>query len=457
MAARYRRRKWNTNRVVLLIAIVLLLAGLAVVGVVSLLKPSATPSGNPSSAPSTTTSVLTTTTTKPDNRILPISTATIVNTGDILIHSPILDNVPMVNGEHSFDKIFSVVAPYIQKSDYATINLELSLPGSNYSGYPRFRTPDTLIDSLLLHGFDMVTIANNHLNDSGSSGFMRTMQVLLEKNMAFIGARQTAEDKRYRIVEINGIRVGMFNYTYGTLTNDGRKALNGLACSKATSELVNMFNMSDQESAYPEMQEIVGEMKADGAEVIVAYMHWGYEYWLKPSGYQTQMAQALCDMGVDVIVGGHPHKVQPADVLTSEKSGKTTLCLYSMGNAVSNQRTEAMSKEKTGHTEDGVLFSFTFTKYTDGSVRVTAADILPTWVHLFREDGKKVYQIVPLDKTVENWGEAFGLNKTAKGVQDAEESYERTMALVRDGLKEYEAFFARQQAELDDFNAHAND
>ena len=181
-------------------------------------------------------------------------------------------------------------------------------------------------------------------------------------------------------------------------------------------------------------------------------IHWGDEYHIQQNKTQEAMAQKLSDLGIDVIVGCHPHVVQPVTVIESEVSGKSTLCVYSMGNAVSNQRIAQMDDIKTGHTEDGMFVTFTFTKYSDGSVRVTGGEILPTWVHLYTQDGRKVYQIVPLDKGTEDWSGELGLGNSSNGVRDAEKSYDRTMAIVGDGLAEWEAFFQAQQQELDDTN-----
>ena len=107
----------------------------------------------------------------PDLTIRPVATATLGNTGDILIHSPILTATKQSDGSYRFDNIFSVLAPYVKQVDFATINLELTLPGSKYQGYPTFRTPDSLVDSILTAGFDLVTTANNHANDSGRTAW----------------------------------------------------------------------------------------------------------------------------------------------------------------------------------------------------------------------------------------------------------------------------------------------
>lgn len=404
---------------------------------------------NPTSA---TTAETTRPTDPPDPTIRPVASATVVNTGDILIHSPLLSNAAQSDGSYVFDPLFSVVKPYVEAADFATINLELSLPGSNYSGFPRFRTPDSLVDALLTAGFDLVTTANNHSNDGGADGFLRTMQVLQQKGLPFIGTRPAEQDKPYRVEQIGPVAVGMINYTYGTYLQDGRKALNGIACSTVTSPLVNMFDAGDLPRFYAEMEAALAAMRQDGAEVLVVYIHWGNEYRLTTTAVQRNIAQKLCDMGVDVIVGSHPHVVEPVDVLHSDVSGKNTLCVYSMGNAISNQRIQFMDDVKSGHTEDGMLFSFTMTKYTDGSVRVTGADILPTWVHLYSEGSKRIYQIVPLDKSVEDWT-VFGLNKSKTGLADAQKSYDRTMKIISEGLETFRQHFAAQQQALDEKNA----
>jgi poly-gamma-glutamate synthesis protein (capsule biosynthesis protein) len=175
-------------------------------------------------------------------------------------------------------------------------------------------------------------------------------------------------------------------------------------------------------------------MKDEGAEAIVMFIHWGVEYKLKPNNTQKKIAQKLCDLDVDVIIGGHPHVIQPLEILKS-KDGNQIVCLYSTGNAVSNQRIYRASI-KTGHTEDGILFTATFSKYSDGMVKVTGLDALPTWVHLYDKNGRDVFQIVPLDKKLD-WKQDLGLQNSENGVDNAKKSYDRTIALVKDGLDEF--------------------
>ena len=191
-------------------------------------------------------------------------------------------------------------------------------------------------------------------------------------------------------------------------------------------------------------------MKAAGAEATVVYLHWGEEYKWKtgegPNANQTAMAQKLCDMGVDVIVGGHPHVVQPVDLLQSGTDAEhKTIVLYSMGNAVSNQRKEEMQQsEPTGHTEDGVLFCVTFAKYSDGSVFVDSAELIPTWVNMHANSGSTEYNILPLEEsTAAQWQAQFGLTDTQ--LANAKASFDRTQALTRTGMEKVQSYLAQQK------------
>ncbi|MBQ2934070.1 MAG: CapA family protein [Clostridia bacterium] len=349
-------------------------------------------------------------------------TATVLNTGDILIHDNVLWGAKQSDGSYDFSKLFKEAKPYIQAADYAVANLEVTLGGEAagpYKGYPNFNCPDSLADCVKTDGFDMLLTANNHILDNGVAGMKRTMQQLKAKGIDFLGTRENNSDPTYIIKEINGIKIGMISYTYGT--NSG------------SSELINSFNSSNLNKFYTEAQSAIDAMKNGGAEAIVFYMHWGDEYHTTPNTYQKAVAQQLCNMGVDVIVGGHPHVLQPIDLLFAEGSEHTTVCLYSTGNAVSNQRISEMTGLcETGHTEDGVLFNYTFTRDSDGDVSLSAVDIIPTWVDRYGNAGNYQYTVYPLETA--DMAENYGLD--ANTVAKAKASYERTKKIMAEGLSE---------------------
>ena len=383
--------------------------------------------------PSQTTPTSTTTTPPPAE---PVS-VTVGATGDILLHTPFIKNYyDSATDSYDYTELFTHVKPYFEKMDWMIANLEVTLAGTayKYDGYPCFNSPDTIVDALVGSGVDMLLTANNHSYDTRSVGFTRTRSVLKTKAVPFIGTRDE-EDLPYRVQNVGGLRIGMINYTYQTARSDGKKALNGILMKDADAPYINSFDYNNLQAFYTEMKDRIAAMKQDGAEAIMLFIHWGNEYQLKPNSYQKQIAQKMCDLGVDVIVGGHPHVIQPIEVLTSEVSGKTTVCAYSVGNAISNQRIAYMDM-KTGHTEDGMLFSSTFTRAADGTVSVTAVDVLPTWVHMYRQGSRTRYQIIPLDQSVD-FKNAFNLSATSAGAANAQKSYERTMKLVSEGLEAF--------------------
>ena len=352
-------------------------------------------------------------------------TATVLNTGDILIHDNILWGAEQSDGSYDFSKLFNKAKSYITKADYAVANLEVTLGGTeagNYRGYPGFNSPDSLLDYVKADGFDMLLTANNHCLDTGLAGLKRTVQQLKTKGFDFLGTKETADDPTYIVKDINGIKIGMVAYTYGTNSS-----------ASGAGSLINYFSSSNLNKFYTDAQSVIDSMKADGAEAIVFYMHWGNEYHTKPNAYQKAAAQQLCNMGVDVIVGGHPHVLQPVELIYAEGSDHTTVCLYSMGNSISNQRISEMTGLcETGHTEDGVLFNYTFTKNSDGEVSLTAVDIIPTWVDRYGTPRNYQYTMYPLETS--DMAENYGLD--ADTVAKAKASYERTKKIMQKGLTE---------------------
>ena len=366
-----------------------------------------------------------------------VATATLSSVGDLLIHAPVFNSVYTSGGEYDFNPIFQYVKPYLEKADYCVANLEVSLGGTDngmkYSGYPLFNCPDSIIDAAKNMGADMLTVANNHTYDCGYAGFIRKIGVIENKGLAYTGVAKDNTQKLYNVVDVNGIKIGIVNYTYETpATGEGNKAINGILLDKNAVNLVNSFNYDKLDLFYADLESKMEQMKNDGADVIVVYPHWGTEYLLDANEYQTKMAQKMCDMGVDVIIGGHPHVVEPVKVIKSENSGKRTVCLYSLGNFISNQRKHLMNLS-TGNTEDGLIFTVNFEKYGDGRVLVESVEVIPTWVNLTNGN----YRIIPLDKSVNDWKNAFNLDDYT--LPAAEESYKRTMTLVEAGIYEFNA------------------
>ena len=372
--------------------------------------------------------------TTPPSEIL--ATASLGFTGDILPHGPVIQAAKAASGstsQYDFRSMFTYIAPYYQRFDLMIANLETTLGGTaagEYMGWPKFNCPDDIVDALLEAGVDIMLTGNNHSYDTGYSGMLRTQQVMAEKGMDHLGTVQNAGDKIYTVKEINGIKIGIVSYTYNTgVDANGKLQLNGQHdLSAEASKRISTFNYSTLDSFYAELKQVLADMEADGAEATVVCIHWGEEEELPPNDRQKQIAQALCNMGVDVIAGGHPHVIQPLEKLTAE-SGHTTYCLYSTGNALSNQRRDTLTSENAKYTEDGIIFGVEFQKLSDGTVKVGKVSLMPTWVNKETRGDHNIYAIIPLDTAVESWNN-YDVTDTAR----LYESYNRTLSLVGQGL-----------------------
>ncbi len=362
------------------------------------------------------------------------TTATVISTGDIMVHDTQYKGaLNKETGEYDFSAFFKELNPYFEKSDLNIANLEVTFGGTesgSYSGYPAFNTPDSLADAIKSCGFNFLVTANNHSYDTGLFGLKRTAQVLKDRQIEFIGTREAEAEPLYTVKEVNNIKIGIANYTYETSGDANRKYLNGRILAKEAENLVSSFSYDDINSFYTEAEAIITDMKNNGAEFTVFYIHWGEEYRTTPNTWQKSIAQKLSNLGVDIIIGSHPHVVQPIELIHSEDGQNTTICLYSSGNAVSNQRQEIMDSCPTGHTEDGTLFSYTLTKDKNG-VSLTSVDIIPTWVNRYKGGSGYLYTIYPLEAP--DWGTSkYNLDSAA--ANKAAKSYERTKEILAEGL-----------------------
>ena len=176
------------------------------------------------------------------------STATIGAVGDVLLHDKVIQSgYDKATGTYDYQSIFSVFSSFVSKLDYAVANLEVTLCGDEngypYAGYPCFNAPDAIVDALKEAGFDMLLTANNHSFDTRSEGFFRTQQVIKDKGLEHIGTRPSQEDKNYIIKDVNGIKIGMINYTYNTgVSENGSVSLNFIQLTAEASGLINTFH-----------------------------------------------------------------------------------------------------------------------------------------------------------------------------------------------------------------------
>ena len=274
----------------------------------------------------------------------------IVFAGDAMMHTGQLEAARRGNGVYDYSDCFSAIAPYISAADYAVVNLETPVAKAPYSGYPQFNARDSYPRALAAAGFDLFLTANNHTLDRRDRGLCRTVATLDSLGLPHIGTYTDSADRAERlpfVADIRGFRVGFVNYTYGT---------NGFTVSSGA--------LVDYISADRIRQDIARARRA-GAEIIVAAMHWGEEYTLTPVAYEKQWARFLEKEGVDIIMGGHPHVVQPMELRENSTTGKPMFLTYSHGNFISNMMTR--------DTRGGLLTRVTLARDDKGAAYVKEA------------------------------------------------------------------------------------
>ncbi len=326
---------------------------------------------------------------------------TIASVGDILIHNTLYmaASNPETNS-YDFKSQFEYVKPYLEDADITIANLETTLAGQDkeYSGYPEFNSPDSIIDALQYAGVDILTSANNHRMDKGISGFYRTIDVIRDKGLDIIGVKAQEEEKTYVVKDIKGVKVAVLNFGYSSPLADGSLSFNGLILPKDMANLMDTFDPEDLEGTVEKVDTRIKEARADGAQVIAVCLHWGNEYHRIPNAFQQELAERIVGLGVDMIFGGHPHVLQPAVYLPSPYGGGVPVpVFYSQGNFISDQRKETVDDI---YTEQGMVAKVTIRVYCDDCPRVIDAQAIPTWVNKKRINNKLVYEVIPVDEAL---------------------------------------------------------
>lgn len=326
-----------------------------------------------------------------------VKNVTISAIGDIMAHDDQLKaQFDKDTNTYSFDNNFKYVKPYISKSDLAIGNLETTLAGpkAKYSSFPKFNSPDELADAIKNSGIDIVSTINNHTYDRGSDGVYRTLDVLNSKDIEHVGTQKNDEDENFLIKDIDGVKLGVTAFSYGQVYGS-TTALNGLPVNYNDLNNLNIFNSSYVDIAFNEIKDTLDVMNNKETDLQAVILHWGDEYTRQPNKFQKELAKKLCDYGVDIIIGSHPHMVQPIEMINSDENDNETLVIYSLGNFLSNQRNEILNKK---YTEDGVIVNIDIDKNLNtGETTISNVEYIPTWVNKYNnKNGKLTYEIIPL-------------------------------------------------------------
>lgn len=328
----------------------------------------------------------------------------IVSLGNLIIHQSQINGAKNENG-YDFSPSFQYIKEMVSEADISLGILEGALAGGEPTGYPIFNSPDEVIDSLRDTGIDVVNYANNHIYDYDDEGLQRTIEITKEKGLDVLGIKSTEEEKSYLVKEVDGVKIGFASYVFETETINGYKTINSNPVSINSENLINTFNYNDLESFYNRIASEISAMKAEGVEFIIASMHWGEEYNTYTEATQNEIAKKLNGLGVDIILGGHPHVIQPYEIICNE-SGHSTFVIYSQGNSLSNQSEQEIG---VAESEDGIMIKFTLEK-KDGNVSLKEYKIIPTWVYKEEKgDGTYYHKIIPVEEALAN-PEEYGIN-----------------------------------------------
>ncbi len=298
-------------------------------------------------------------------------TLRIMFTGDIMVHDPQIQ-AAWNSGTRSYDfeDSFVFVKKIFRKADFVIGNLETTLGVKPYSGYPRFSSPPALATALKKAGFTHLVTANNHSTDKSKEGIVKTIQILDSLNLGHTGTYASIDEKLkkpFAILNQKSFKIILLNYTYGT---------NGLPVPSGT--YVNLIDTV-------QIKKDIEKARKENPDEIIVFLHWGEQYRLYPSYRQKQLEKFLHSQGIRIIIGSHPHVVQPI------RMKDTLLTAYSLGNFISNQRT---------FPRDGALILVLDFIRKDNKTLLAQAGYIPTWVYKYHFNGKLFFEILPVDEFI---------------------------------------------------------
>lgn len=319
---------------------------------------------------------------KPNNNIVRI-----VAVGDNLIHNSVLKSGKINDSTYNFNRLFEVMKSDFQEADIAIINQETILGGNfrPYDGYPNFNSPFELGDAIIEAGFDVVLQASNHTLDVGTQGVYNCIEYWKQhKNIKYLGINESQEERdEIKIIEKNGIKFALLNYTYG---------LNGRTLPKDKSFLVNLIDTTLIINDLRRAEQI--------ADFTIVFPHWGEEYVYKPNKSQRQLAKLMTENGADLIIGTHSHVLQSIEWIECD-NGNKALCYYSLGNYTSGQLAYPRVL--------GGMAKITIVNDSD-SIYIDQAGIIPIITHYEWVKGTSLHKTYKLSDYTEKLEKRHSLN-----------------------------------------------
>lgn len=314
------------------------------------------------------------------------TTFTMTAVGDIMCHNTqYKDAYNSETNTYDFSYVFENISSHTKTADICIGNLETTFAGEDrgYSSYPRFNTPDSLAYELKSIGFDVLSTAGNHALDMGYDGLSRTINVLNDADISHLGTYTSQEEQDKVLIKfVKGLKIAFINYTYGT---------NGIPVPSDKNYCVNL---NDKEL----IKKHIDTAKSKNADIIVACMHWGTEYQTKQNSSQEELADFLIQNGVNIILGTHPHVLQPYEkktVTLDNGSIKEGFVVYSLGNFISDQNAK--------YTRDSIILNLTITKHVDGTVSVDKVEPVPIYMYKDTSAKNRKMKLVDINKIIYNY------------------------------------------------------
>jgi poly-gamma-glutamate capsule biosynthesis protein CapA/YwtB (metallophosphatase superfamily) len=330
---------------------------------------------------------------------------TLLAVGDNLIHEQVIQSGKQADGTYKFDHLYSNLKDEISAADIAIINQETILGGDlfPYSGYPSFNSPTEIGDAIVTAGFDVVLHATNHTMDRGLKAVQHTFEFWEQyPQITVLGINETKDaSEQVPIVEKNGIKIAMLNYTYG---------LNGYSTPDDMPYLVNMLDKNKMAEDIQKAEEL--------ADFTIVFPHWGTEYKYEPSEAQKELTEFFYEQGVDLIIGTHPHVLEPVEWFETQEDHRM-LVYYSLGNF--------MSYQKEAPRMLGGIANVTITKDDTGTY-ISNAEIIPTVTHFENGPADFHYAIYELDDYTSELADAHGVSELA---QNGVFTYQGTFDLAK--------------------------
>lgn len=312
--------------------------------------------------------------------------------GDLMCHSPQFNYAKVSKDSFDFNPVYRYIKESFENADFTFGNLETVIgeKGSTYLGYPRFKSPKDYVTALAQNGFDFLCFANNHTLDQGEQGILNTIRILNDNNIGYTGAFNSQSDRdSIRIFNLNGIKIALLAYSYGT---------NGSVIPKGKDYLINLID-------YNLIEKDIHSAKLNGAEIVLVNFHFGNEYQRFPSDYQKEVVKKTIEFGADLITASHPHVIQPIEFYkTNGATLDSGIVAYSLGNFISNQRKR--------FTDAGVILYLILEKNLNTKkVSLKSVEYLPTWVFKGKTEFGNEFLILPLQKNFDSFNFLSGSDK----------------------------------------------